>query len=321
MIQVCGKACGHADLLKRHSFTHYDDSNDTKALAGSLRSRSPSQTSLKRIASWPSISSDHATVGEAAALALYADTTNLGSRRDGFPEHNIYPRVRGPPEDLRDHYHGVGGLRKPSSPRADSWRELERLDPPPPQPRSQCDPIYPEDPTYPEDLSIVGRPIQLKSHSGMPLGLRADEYEEVAQIATETREQQSDGPFQEGTIADSGYVSACVSRSINHPNLDEKPREYETMEPPEAPSQLTVDQQTVYTSSFLPHGSDHISDLCNDIHMKLKYELQEHTHDRARIELPKCLPDLIKAFSIRIGLDTSEPSTAYIMHFLHTNYR
>lgn len=112
-----------------------------------------------------------------------------------------------------------------------------------------------------------------------------------------------------------------MSRSINDLKSHEELRNHGAMEQPEAPSLLSVDQRTEYTSSILPLGSDYISDFCNDIHMKLQGDLQKHAHDRARIELPQCLPDLTKAFSIRIGLDTSEPSRAYVMHFLHTHSR
>lgn len=146
-------------------------------------------------------------------------------------------------------------------------------------------------------------------------------YEKVLSSTTEIHGQQCDALFQEATVADSGYVSACASRSINDPKSCEQLRNHDTIEQPGAKSRLTVDQRTVYTSSTLPHGPDYVSDLCNDIYMKLKNELQNHTHDRVRIELPRCLPDLIKAFSVRIGFDTSEPSNAYIMQFLHTNHR
>lgn len=166
------------------------------------------------------------------------------------------------------------------------------------------------------------QPHGISNHS-YPLSpmLSGDDYEEKPLSAAEVREQQTNVLFREGTVAVSGYVSACVSRLISNQKSYEELRECDTKESPEAQSRLTADQQTVYTSSVLPHGSDYVSDLCNDIHMNLKYELERYAHGQAQIELPKRLPDLIKAFSIRIGLDTSKPSTAYIMHFLHTNYR
>lgn len=77
------------------------------------------------------------------------------------------------------------------------------------------------------------------------------------------------------------------------------------------------DQETVYTSVELPHGSECITDLCKDIHLRLMHEMQEHTQDQGRTELSKCLPDLIKALSLRIGLDKSNPASTYVMHFLH----
>lgn len=164
------------------------------------------------------------------------------------------------------------------------------------------------------DSGIPGPPIQPQSPS------RPVSNEDADRIMGANR-VKNDAPFQEGTVADSGYVSACVSRTIKEPKSCEEPTKDETIERPETQGGPAVDQQTVYTSSVLPHGSDYVSDLCNDIHMKLKDELQNLTHDRGRTEISRYLPDLIKAFSIRIGLESSEPSRAYIMHFLHTNYR
>lgn len=77
------------------------------------------------------------------------------------------------------------------------------------------------------------------------------------------------------------------------------------------------DQETVYTTTELPPGSECITDLCNDIHLRLVHEMQEHTHDQGRLELSKCLPDLIKALALRIGLDKSNPANPYVMHLLH----
>lgn len=145
--------------------------------------------------------------------------------------------------------------------------------------------------------------------------------QEIYQSTDEIREQQTDALLQEGTVADSGYVSACVSRSVKNSNPAEQMREDGALGQPEIQSRLTVDQQTVYTASVLPRASDYINDLCSDIYLKLKNELQEHACEGARAQFPRCLPDLIKAFSARIGLDRSEPSRAYIMHFLHKSWK
>lgn len=142
---------------------------------------------------------------------------------------------------------------------------------------------------------------------------------ESAPAAAGHSEQQSYAPFQEGTVADSGYVSACAPRPHRESKLHEELIDRGTMTQPEEYDRAAGDQNTVYTSLALPHGSDYITDLCNDIHVRLKHELLENTKDQARIELPKCLPDLIKALAIRIGLDRSNPASAYVMHFLHTH--
>jgi hypothetical protein len=131
-------------------------------------------------------------------------------------------------------------------------------------------------------------------------------------------EEQTDVLVQEGTVADSGYVSACAVIPINGPKPHERLREHDTIKQPHS---VTEDQQTVYTSLVLPRRSDYINDLCSEIYMKLKDEFQKDTNDQDRIELPRYLPDLIKAFSIRIGLDPSEPSRTYIMHFIHMHHR
>lgn len=145
--------------------------------------------------------------------------------------------------------------------------------------------------------------------------------EEFNPYATGYREQQNCTPFQEGTVADSGYMSTCAPR----PDQDLKPhedlKEHDTMMSPEEQKGLAVDQKSVYTSLELPHGSEYISDLCNDIYLKLKNDLQEQASDQARLELPKCLPDLIKALAIRIGLDRSSPAGPYIMQFLHVHHK
>lgn len=158
-------------------------------------------------------------------------------------------------------------------------------------------------------LAAFGRPDILRRH------MKLHETRDFVHSLT------TDAPLQEGTVADSGYVSACVSTSINNTRISGKPKEDESVELIEAQGQQTVYQQTAYTSSVLPHDADYVSDLCNDIHMNLKQELQEHAHNRARPELSRCLPDLIKAFSIRIGLDTSNPSSGHIMHFLHAHHK
>lgn len=169
--------------------------------------------------------------------------------------------------------------------------------------------------------SASGLPSSKRPEREWQPGLRRDAHEERPLPTTEMRQPQIDALYQEGTATDSGYVSACLSKSVNDPKSHEELRKYGTIEQAEAQSQLKVDQQTEHTSSGLPYGSDYINDFCNDIYKKLKFDLQKYIHDQARIELPRCLPDLIKAFSIRIGLDTSEPSGAYVMHFLHTHYR
>lgn len=134
-------------------------------------------------------------------------------------------------------------------------------------------------------------------------------------------DQHSYAPIHEGTVADSGYVSACAS----WPHHEMKPHEqlinHGTMTQPQGQKGPQYDQQTVYTSMELPHGSGYITDLCNDIYLNLKHEIQEHTQDQDRIELPKCLPDLVKALSFRIGLDKSNPASPHVMHFLHVRYK
>ena len=151
--------------------------------------------------------------------------------------------------------------------------------------------------------------------------IRSSAEKDVAPAAAGHLDQQSHATFQEGTVADSGYVSACASR----PHHESKPyvdlADHGARAQPEEYDRPAGDQQTVYTSLALPHGSDYITDLCNDIHLRLKHELQEHTRDQAQTELPKCLPDLIKALAIRIGLDRSNPASPYVMHFLHTHCR
>lgn len=142
--------------------------------------------------------------------------------------------------------------------------------------------------------------------------IRSSAEKGFAPAAAEHLQQQSHPPFQEGTVADSGYVSACASRPCHEMDRG-------TMVQPEEHDGPAGDQHTVYTSLGVPHGSDYITDLCNDIHLKLKHEFMEHTQDQRWGELPKRLPDLIKALAIRIGLDRSNPASPYVMHFLHTH--
>lgn len=130
---------------------------------------------------------------------------------------------------------------------------------------------------------------------------------------------QNHAPFQEGTVADSGYVSACASRPYHGLEPHDELIDHGTIAQPEEHKRPAGDQHTVYTSLALPHGSDYITDLCNDIHLRLEHELLEHKQDQAWKELPKCLPDLIKALAIRIGLDRSNPASPSVMHFLHTH--
>lgn len=176
-------------------------------------------------------------------------------------------------------------------------------------------------PPQADDGNIVRDPTQLKSPSSKWLDLRADKEAEATPSNAEIREQTAGALFLEDTVADSGYVSACLPTAVPDSESDQKLKGCESMESPETLSRSAADQHTVYTSSILPHGSDLVRDLCTDIHKKLKYELQNYADYRGRIELPEYLPDLIKAFSIRMGLDTSEPSRAYIMSYLHTSHR
>ncbi|KAK2611198.1 hypothetical protein N8I77_004564 [Diaporthe amygdali] len=144
---------------------------------------------------------------------------------------------------------------------------------------------------------------------------------EIAPNGTGYREQQDCTPFQEGTVADSGYMSACAARPYQDLKPHEDLKEHDTMMSPGEQNKLAVDQKSVYTSLELPHGSEYISDLCNDIYLKLKNDLQEQSSGKARLKMPKCLPDLIKALAIRIGLDRSNPSGPYIMQFLHVHHK
>ncbi|KAI7773313.1 hypothetical protein LA080_011336 [Diaporthe eres] len=132
-------------------------------------------------------------------------------------------------------------------------------------------------------------------------------------------EQQNHEPFQEGTVADSGYVSACASGPCHESKPHDELIDRGIIAQPEQHNRQAGDQHTVYTSQALPQGSDYITDLCNDIHRRLKHDLLEHTPDQAWRELPKCLPDLIKALAIQIGLDRSNSASPYVMHFLHTH--
>lgn len=134
-------------------------------------------------------------------------------------------------------------------------------------------------------------------------------------------DQHSYAPFHEGTVADSGYVSACASWPHREMEPHEQLIDHGTMAQPEGQKGPEYDQKTVYTSMELPHGAQCITDLCHDIYLKLKHEIQGHTQDQDRIELPECLPDLIKALSIRIGLDKSNPASPYVMHFLHVRHK
>lgn len=134
-------------------------------------------------------------------------------------------------------------------------------------------------------------------------------------------EQHSYAPFHEGTVADSGYVSACASWPHHEMKPHEQLIDHGIMTQPGGQKGPEYDQQTVYTSMELLHGSECITDLCNDIYLKLKHEIQEHTQDQDRVELPDCLPALIKGLSIRVGLDKSNPASPFVMHFLHVRHK
>lgn len=149
--------------------------------------------------------------------------------------------------------------------------------------------------------------------------IRSSTEKEFSPAGAGHPEQQNHVPFHEGTVADSGYVSACASGPKHGLIQHEEVIDHGTLAQPEQYSRPAGDQHTVYTSLALPHGSEYITDLCNDITLRLKHELLEHTQDQAWRELPKCLPDLIKALAIRIGLDRSNPASLQAMHFLHTH--
>lgn len=134
-------------------------------------------------------------------------------------------------------------------------------------------------------------------------------------------EKHSYAPFHEGTVADSEYVSACASWPHHEMKPHEQLIDQGSMTQPEGQEGPEHDQQTMYTSMELLHGSECITDLCNDIYLKLKHEIQEHTQDQDQMELPDCLPALIKALSIRIGLDKSNPASPFVMHFLLVRYK
>lgn len=107
---------------------------------------------------------------------------------------------------------------------------------------------------YNEISSNIDRLVHPESHSSIQSGFWGDQYEKVASSTAEVREQETDALFRDATIPDSGYVSACVSRSINDPKSDEELKKHGTVEKPEAKSRLTVDQHTVYNLRFCLTG-------------------------------------------------------------------
>lgn len=217
-------------------------------------------------------------------------------RGDGLPENDLVPKCPAPPEGLPSHDNGGESLEDPREFQTIELRNSEGL-----SPLSSLVPY-----------SVPSWDALENQGPTRHVCLWADEHVDVAQSAGEIREQQTDARFQEGTVADSGYVSAYVSGSISDPKFHGELRGDETTEPPETQSRLAMDQQTMYTSSVMPRGSDYIIDLSKDIYRELKNDLQEHAYDGGRA-------DLVKAFATRIGLDKSEPLRACVMHFLYTN--
>lgn len=178
--------------------------------------------------------------------------------------------------------------------------------------------MMPPGPEYPQHSSIMERLPRPLNFSGMGPGLQKDGHGEVPPSNTKPCKQHTGAQREKSTAADSGYASR---RSSNDQRPHDRLRKHRTREQPEAQSWLIVDQQTEYTSPILPHGSDYIKVFCNGIHMKLKYDLQRHAHYRGRMELPRCLPDLIQTLFMRIGRETRDPSREHITHFLYTHYR
>ncbi|KAH8883388.1 hypothetical protein GQ53DRAFT_847029 [Thozetella sp. PMI_491] len=122
-------------------------------------------------------------------------------------------------------------------------------------------------------------------------------------------------------LTDSGYASMGLVRNCQ--SLEDQVRAKDTGKSCHSPTrQLPRDDDeaaTVYsaTATITTDVAQHsIAHVCDDIYAKLWRDLDAAGYR----SLAKSTPRLIKAFAIRLGMDSSHPMHLRIMHFVHKHH-
>ena len=114
---------------------------------------------------------------------------------------------------------------------------------------------------------------------------------------------------------DSGYASCTDLGRISH--ALSKPGEHVSTIRRDADEEDAQTTYSVATSMDPANAQNYISDLSHHIHGNL----QEHVDSGGRSELCRSLPELIKAFAIKIGCENASQLNRDIMYFIHKRHK
>ncbi|KAH6975070.1 hypothetical protein BKA56DRAFT_82855 [Ilyonectria sp. MPI-CAGE-AT-0026] len=131
----------------------------------------------------------------------------------------------------------------------------------------------------------------------------------ISQSTKNSAEAKPGVPF-----TDSGYGS------ILNPNYTANDARPEATPQDAAEDTHADDAMTVYSAATTVtphHAQQYISEFCDDLHSKLKQEINAKTW---KIVFQR-LPELIKAFALRLGQESSSVKSRHIVYFLHKRHR
>jgi hypothetical protein len=134
------------------------------------------------------------------------------------------------------------------------------------------------------------------------------------------RAQQDETALEDVPFTDSGYASAPNRNTTSNLQLMDQPRLSEKNKPTGTINDTDgEDFKTIYSAGSTvdrPLAQQYIADLCSNIFSKLGKQFDSQIWST----ISSALPELMKAFAIKIGYDSSAQINQEIMYFIHKRH-
>ncbi|KUJ16939.1 uncharacterized protein LY89DRAFT_733938 [Mollisia scopiformis] len=132
--------------------------------------------------------------------------------------------------------------------------------------------------------------------------------------------QQDETALEDIPLTDSGYASAPNRNNTSNLQLMEQPRSSQKNKSTGTINKTDgEDSKTIYSAGSTvarPLAQQYIADLCSNIFGKLGKQFDSQIWST----ISSALPELMKAFAIKIGYDSSTPVNQEIMYFIHKRH-